>query len=97
LNQILLLNLVNHPKGPRWATDTLEQDLRRVPGPAGTGHWFWRREWRGGIVYHIYCMHFPGKLDPRSGWLNGPYLGPSVDLDGARECCLGPNDNVVWE
>ena len=61
------------------------------------GHWFWHREWRSGILYHIYSMLSPGKLDPLGGWLSGPYLGPKVDVDGARGCYLGPDENVDRE
>jgi hypothetical protein len=41
-------------------------------------------------------MLFSRDVDPRGGWWwNDPYLGPSVDVDGARECCLGVDDNVI--
>jgi hypothetical protein len=38
LDQTPLPHLVNHPKGPWWATDALKQDLCRVLGPANTSH-----------------------------------------------------------
>jgi hypothetical protein len=72
------------------------QSLRS--GRYGSSGLLWRPEWRGGIVYHIFiCIYalFPG-FGPASGWwCYDPYLGPSVDVDGTRECCLGVDENVV--
>jgi hypothetical protein len=71
LDQTPLPHLVNHPKGPWWATNALEQDLCRVlrSGQYESSGLLWRPEWRGGIVYHIFvciCI-FLGKWIHEAG------------------------------